>query len=372
MRDYPKIRHLDWYEEIRFNGKEMTVKDFVKMYELENERPETIVNIINRLIKKGLITLINWEYAKIPAKEQELDINQGAPSNIINQRKHEKAQDEGITFEDCLKKHFPKEIDSLFLLKDQLNKTFNTNASLYELTLDMLRSYKGNYELANIHLAALIMHVKLGNITGYDLEELFKKRNWTEEFRYDVMYRLQEDNTIKCDGGAFNTKSGGTTVFNKMQDKSNKIRDKINKEYKELMGVYGDMTIEYITEMAENGDVEKQLLLGDLHLKGVIVDEDDFEAVKWYSMAVGRGSADAMSKLGEMYQYGYGVKANDFEAVKWYKKAAERNSANGQFRLGWMYQAGRGGLSQDFDMALKYFRLAARQGHKMAIRFADV
>lgn len=364
MRRYPELKHLDRNQKIIFSGKEMTIREFIKEYDLENENSSVILMVINKLIKKGKIKLIGQQEVPTQVNKRQVQINQGIQENTTGQIKNENQQKDGISFDECLKKHFPMQAHSLTMVRDYLHE-LNINSassSLYEMTLDFLKSYKGNYQLAEVYLGALIMHVKLGNITGYDLEELFEKLNWTEEFKYDVMYRLK-DNMAKSDVKAENE--------NNRNPEKNLETELKRKEIEHTNAVSEKMLIEYLTLEAENGNVEIQLLLGDMYLKGIGVEEDDVEAVKWYSMAVALGNAEAMSKLGEMYQYGYGVKANDFEAVKWYKKAAERNSANGQFRLGWMYEAGRGGLPRDLGMALKYYRLAAKQEHKMAIMYAQ-
>ncbi|MGI6731703.1 MAG: cytidine deaminase family protein [Anaerovoracaceae bacterium] len=203
MGCYPELKHLEWYRKISFGREVMTIREFAKKYDIENENPAIIIVVINKLIKKGKIKLINEQEHPTQAKNQGLHINKGTQSNSISKTKNESQQDKGISFDDCLKKHFNMQASGLSLVSDYINELTGIGSpSLYEKTLDVLKDYKGNFELEDVYLGALIMHVKLGNITGYDLEELFRELNWTDEFYYDVMFRLRDDNITKIDAKA--------------------------------------------------------------------------------------------------------------------------------------------------------------------------
>lgn len=84
-----------------------------------------------------------------------------------------------MTFEECFKKYFP--FGAMMYAQD---------GNIENRTLMLLRFYDGSYELDEPMLGALIMHVKLGNFTNYNLEELLSQLNMGKEFENDVMYNL--------------------------------------------------------------------------------------------------------------------------------------------------------------------------------------
>ena len=77
--------------------------------------------------------------------------------------------------------------------------------------------------------------------------------------------------------------------------------------------------------LADQGDAEAQLNLGDLYHFGFL---DNKEAAKWYRLAAEQGNAEAQSNLGLMYENGQGVPQDYQEAVKWYRLAAEQGIAS--------------------------------------------
>ena len=112
---------------------------------------------------------------------------------------------------------------------------------------------------------------------------------------------------------------------------------------------------------AENGDTEAQYNLGKCYAKGLGVNQDGTEAVKWFRKAAERGNADGQNALGVCYAKGLGVYQDGTEAVKWFRKAAEQGNAKSQCVLGQCYATGQG-VGQDKVEAVKWFRKAAEQG----------
>lgn len=74
---------------------------------------------------------------------------------------------------------------------------------------------------------------------------------------------------------------------------------------------------------------------------------------------------DGYVKLGFMYQNGLGVEQDFYEAIKWFRKAAHQGNANGKNNLGFMYQNGYG-VVEDHNEAVKWYREAAKQGLSVA------
>lgn len=124
-----------------------------------------------------------------------------------------------------------------------------------------------------------------------------------------------------------------------------------------------DDLIQYYQFLAEKGDVQAQVGLGQLHYQGGRgVEQDHQRALNYFMQAAEAGNANAMAFLGKMYLEGSSVvKQSNDTALKYFRRAAEQNNAVGQSGLGLMYLHGRG-VPQDYKLALKYFTLAAEQG----------
>uniref|UniRef100_A0A452ER73 SEL1L2 adaptor subunit of SYVN1 ubiquitin ligase n=1 Tax=Capra hircus TaxID=9925 RepID=A0A452ER73_CAPHI len=140
---------------------------------------------------------------------------------------------------------------------------------------------------------------------------------------------------------------------------------------------------QYYKFLAERGDVQIQVSLGQLHLigrKGLDQDyymylegnaaapQNNATAFKYFSMAASKGNAIGLHGLGLLYFYGKGVPVNYAEALKYFQKAAEKGWPNAQFQLGFMYYSGSG-VWKDYKLAFKYFYLASQSGQPLAIYY---
>ncbi|XP_048486282.1 protein sel-1 homolog 1 isoform X1 [Plutella xylostella] len=121
--------------------------------------------------------------------------------------------------------------------------------------------------------------------------------------------------------------------------------------------------IEYYQLLAEKGDVQAQVGLGQLHFQGGRgVTLDASKALHYFQHAAAAGNAVAHAFLGKIYlEGGDGIKADNETALRYFKKAAELNNPVGQSGLGIMYLQGRG-VPKDPSAAFKYFTMAANQG----------
>lgn len=72
---------------------------------------------------------------------------------------------------------------------------------------------------------------------------------------------------------------------------------------------------------AEQGDAQAQFQLGQCYEKGLGIDIDSAEAVKWYTKAADQGNADAMYSLGLCYYYAIGVPEDLNKAKAYLRKA---------------------------------------------------
>ncbi|GBP24427.1 Protein sel-1 homolog 1 [Eumeta japonica] len=121
--------------------------------------------------------------------------------------------------------------------------------------------------------------------------------------------------------------------------------------------------IEYYQLLAEKGDVQAQVGLGQLHFqggRGVTLDIN--KALHYFQQAAKAGNAVANAFLGKIYlEGGDGIKPDNETALRYFRKAAELNNPVGQAGLGLMYLQGRV-VPKDVSTAFKYFTLAANQG----------
>ncbi|KAG8178341.1 hypothetical protein JTE90_029295 [Oedothorax gibbosus] len=128
-------------------------------------------------------------------------------------------------------------------------------------------------------------------------------------------------------------------------------------------GVLDDDLIQYYQFLADKGDVQAQVGLGQLHYQGGRgVEQDHARALNYFMQAADAGNANAMAFLGKMYlEGGSVVKQNNETALKYFSMAAEKNNPVGQSGLGLMYLYGKG-VPKDYNKAFKYFSSAANQG----------
>jgi TPR repeat protein len=78
-----------------------------------------------------------------------------------------------------------------------------------------------------------------------------------------------------------------------------------------------------------------------------------------------QGDAEAQYHLALMYDRGIGVERDDGEALKWYRQAAEQGYARALYNLGMMYYFGKG-VPQDMVTGYQWIILAADRGEETA------
>lgn len=118
--------------------------------------------------------------------------------------------------------------------------------------------------------------------------------------------------------------------------------------------------------LAEQGNAEAQINLGNLYMKGLGVEQDYAAAGNWYRQAAEHGDPIGQSKLGILYYYGLGVDKNPDEAARWFLKAAEQGEPSAAAVLGSMYAEGDG-VIRDNVKAYYWYTLAADNGHADAL-----
>lgn len=124
--------------------------------------------------------------------------------------------------------------------------------------------------------------------------------------------------------------------------------------------------LSYFTQAANTGNANAMAFLGKMFLEGgQVVSQSNDTALKYFSMAADKGNAVGQSGLGLMYLHGKGVQKDYAKAFKYFTLAANQGWVDGQLQLGNMYYSGLG-VSRDYKMAIKYYTLASQSGHVLA------
>lgn len=115
--------------------------------------------------------------------------------------------------------------------------------------------------------------------------------------------------------------------------------------------------------LAEKGNAEAQLYLGQMYRYGDGVSVDIKEVLKWVTLSAENGYDEAQLWLGKEYYFGwFGFPKDYSESLKWLKMAAEQGNASAALSMGQRYQRGFGGVSQDYLEAIKWFKKGAEKG----------
>ncbi len=161
--------------------------------------------------------------------------------------------------------------------------------------------------------------------------------------------------------------------------------------------------LQALEEKAAAGDPGAQTMLALAYHAGVLLKQDDAEAVRllhkaadresiaaeealgifseagigmerpapadamnWYEKAAQQGSSDAATNIALMYANGKGVARDTTQAVSWFRRAAEGGDASAQYNLALLYERGEG-VPLDYKEAVHWLSLAANQNLVPAI-----
>ena len=145
------------------------------------------------------------------------------------------------------------------------------------------------------------------------------------------------------------------------------------------------LTIEQLAQIAEGGDPGAQYLLGAMYFNGQGVDKNPILGMQWLKRASDQGSdqaqaiidqifnmaeqggVEAQRLLGAVYREGVGFPQSYEESIQWYRRAANQGDADAQYNLGVIYWKGLG-ITQDRNQTMALWRQAAAQGYEPAQR----
>lgn len=128
----------------------------------------------------------------------------------------------------------------------------------------------------------------------------------------------------------------------------------------------GGSSIAELKQLAEGGDVEAQLRMGDALIKGNGIPKNPAEGIQWIRKAADQGAANAYHILGICYDIGEGVPRDITQAVNWYRKAAEGGIVDSQYNIGDCYLRGEG-VPKSVPDAISWFEKAAEHGDMAAV-----
>ncbi|XP_050429343.1 protein sel-1 homolog 1 [Adelges cooleyi] len=128
-------------------------------------------------------------------------------------------------------------------------------------------------------------------------------------------------------------------------------------------GIVDSDLLDYYKMLANKGDTQAQVGLGQLYLQGGRGVPIDIQTAQYYfQKAAENGNALAYGFLGKIYLEERDDAEPDYEkALEYFYKAAKLKNPVGQSGLGFMYLSGLK-VTQDYSEALNWFTLAAEQG----------
>jgi uncharacterized protein len=118
--------------------------------------------------------------------------------------------------------------------------------------------------------------------------------------------------------------------------------------------------LKWMTQAAELGDYFAQRRLALKYEEREL--KDDKKAAYWLLKLAERGDKSGAYEIASRYESGLGVEQNDFEALRWYRKASELHHAIADDRIGVFYENGRGGVKQDYSEAIKWYKKSGARG----------
>lgn len=124
--------------------------------------------------------------------------------------------------------------------------------------------------------------------------------------------------------------------------------------------------MEYFKQSSDiNNDNRSQYMLMLMFKKGISVEKNPIEELRFLKLSAQNGNNEAQYLLGNKYKYDDNYK----EAVKWYELSAPEY-VEAQYELGLVYYYGYG-VDEDEKEAMKYFNLASARGHKQSVVYMN-
>jgi hypothetical protein len=121
-----------------------------------------------------------------------------------------------------------------------------------------------------------------------------------------------------------------------------------------------------LMDMAEVGDRQAQLLVGNLLATTRLGPRNFSESMKWHMPGAKAGYSVMEFLIGARNQKGNGVPKNDAAAMEWYQKAATQGHPGAINNVGWMHGNGRAGGGENGEKASEMYLKAAQRGNDVS------
>ncbi|MBX7146110.1 MAG: sel1 repeat family protein [Alphaproteobacteria bacterium] len=106
-------------------------------------------------------------------------------------------------------------------------------------------------------------------------------------------------------------------------------------------------------DLANQGNPEGQYGLGYMYSRGLGVNKDLEESIKFYQQAAKAGHLVAIVNLGYAYDFALGVPRDQKQAEYWYQQAANRGDYTGMNNLAYSWVQSDRNLEQAYDLIVK-------------------
>jgi len=123
-------------------------------------------------------------------------------------------------------------------------------------------------------------------------------------------------------------------------------------------------TYDWAKKSADQGSAYGQKVVAICYNRGIGVERDLKQAMKWYRLAAGQGDAAAAGNLGGLLMSGLVGPPDPAEGMKWLRKGAEAGDSMTQFSLASHFETGQG-VTRDLSAALEWARKSARSGNPL-------
>lgn len=127
-----------------------------------------------------------------------------------------------------------------------------------------------------------------------------------------------------------------------------------------------DVDFEYAKKVADDGNIDYQVLVGQCYYYGSKVKPSKHKAFSYFKKAADSGHSFAQYLVGGLYQNGEGVAKSEGLAFEYYKKAADQKEECAYYDLAKCYLTGIG-VEKSIEKAIQYFTLRADYGDKLSI-----
>lgn len=120
-----------------------------------------------------------------------------------------------------------------------------------------------------------------------------------------------------------------------------------------------------LIDRAKNNDLEAQKIIASKYYYGEGVEQDLYQAARWFEKAAMNNDPQAQYFIAYMYRNGEGYVADSVKAFEWYKRSAEQAYIDSEVELAYCYYSALG-TEQDLEKAAQWYEKAARKGNSIA------